>query len=172
MTKRNIFKNVFTAGIFLFLLGGVGSVSASEASDWKIQADQLLKRGETRSAISLYEKVIQRDPRFANAFYNLATAYYLEGKTNKATRHLEQFVRLEPNDSEALYNLGCLRLHLGRFEEALRCFLKAENCPCVPIVADKIKEALHFMKDLRGQNPETQNLIAYVLSGSLLANAS
>ena len=152
-----------------FLTLGSSPVDASVSSEslsLKVKADQLLKRGRIEQAIPMYESVLQRDRTFANAYYNLSTAYFLQGNLEKAVSSLEAFVKLEPKDGEALYNLGCLKLRLGAFDEARKCFLRAEDCPSTGMISQKIKEALQFVKDLSHQNPETQKLLAYVLSGS------
>lgn len=152
--------------LLLLLHGGSGQAAVSQAFDLKVEADRLLKQGKIEQAIPLYEKALQQDAAFANTRYNLATAYYLQGKIEKAAENLEAFVNLHPNDAEVLYNLGCLKLRLGVFEEAWACFLKARGCPCSRLMSQKIKEALHFMKDLQNQNPETQQLVAYLVTGS------
>lgn len=180
MKKRRLIKvagktltlgGIFLAGSLLF--GGSLAWAAPNGVQLKIEADHLLKQGELSRAISLYEQVLDEDRSFANAYYNLATAYYLQGELAKAAFNLERFVRLRPKDAEALYNLGCLKIRLGALNEAVKCFLRAEKCPCTRLISRKIKEALRFTKDLHGQDPETQKLLAYVLSGlnpSLLAN--
>jgi len=129
----------------------------------KMRADALLKKGRMDTAVSLYEKVIHKDPRFANAYYNLATAYYLKGNIRKALENLESFVNLRPGDAEALYNLGSLKLQLGDFEEAQGYFQRAQDCSSSPLLCQKIRQALDVLKGLR-QNPETQKLLAYLLT--------
>ena len=159
---------ILTVSLWLVTLGlspADASVS-SESLSLKVRADQLLKRGRINQVIPMYERVLQRDRNFANAYYNLATAYFLQGNLEKAISNLETLVSLEPKDAEALYNLGCLKLRLGAFEEARECFLRAKDCPSTGMISQKIKEALQFVKDLSHQNPETQKLLAYVLSGS------
>ena len=157
------------AGTFLFVLSLAGVANAAttpKVFNLKVEADQFLKRGQIERAISLYQRVLNEDSRFANAYYNLATAYYLRGELGKAAENLEAFLHFRPEDTEALYNLGCLKIRLGSFEEAMKCFLKAENCPCTRLISRKIKEALRFTKDLRRENSETQQLMAYLLTGS------
>lgn len=154
-------------GAFLFVFPLAGSTRAAPPPrifDLKVEADTLLKQGQIERAISLYETVLKEDARFANAHYNLATAYYLRGNLGKAAESLEVFLELKPEDAEALYNLGCLKMRLGNFDDAMKCFLKAENCPCSRLISRKIKEALHFTKGLRTENPETQKLLAYLLT--------
>lgn len=144
----------------------IACASPDDTHSLKVQADKLLKQGQINEAITRYEIVLRRDQSFANAYYNLATAYHVQGNFKKASENLEAFVRLEPNDAEALYNLGCLKLRLGVFEQASRCFRRAGRYPCADEISAKITEALHFMKDLRSQTTETQKLMTYLLSGS------
>jgi len=128
----------------------------------KVNADRLLKLGEIDSAISLYERAVQRDGRSANVHYNLATAYYLKGEIAKAVESLEKFITLRPQDAEALYNLGCLKFKMGSADGAMDCFLRAVDCPLSPLISQKITEALQFMKDLRRQDPKTQEFSSYL----------
>ncbi len=150
-----------------FLCRAEAWASPAPPLDLKIAADRLLKQHQIERAIVLYERVLREDGEFANAHYNLATAYYLQGDLWKAMLSLEAFLRFRPDDAEALYNLGCLKLRVGAFEEAWHCFLRAENCPSTRLVSRKIKEALHFMKDLELQNPETKDLLAYLFTSSV-----
>lgn len=152
--------------LFLSLGGKAWAAAPPQALHLKIEGDRLLKEGQIERAISFYRRVLREERDFANAYYNLATAYYLKGELGKAAENLESFLRFEPKDSEALYNLGCLKIRLGRFNEAMRCFLKARNSPSSRLISQKIKEALHFTKDLSRENPETQKLLATLLTGS------
>ena len=73
-TCQNLRIFLVTLFVFLSLPAGNGSASVPEVMDLKIQADHLLKQGQIERAIPLYETVLQKDGRFANAYYNLATA--------------------------------------------------------------------------------------------------
>ena len=156
------------AGMVLLLIvfsqGVPAEAQSSQLLEMKVTADSLLKQGELVRAISLYEKVLRQDAKFANAYYNLATAYYLDGQLRKAIQNLETFLKLHPQDAEALYNLGCLKLRVGGLEEAWDCFMRAEKYPCSESVSGKISEALRFTKDLRNETPETQDLVAFLVS--------
>lgn len=123
--------------------------SSSELFANKIRADVLLKEGRIDAAIPLYEEVIEKDRKFVSAYYNLATAYYLRGELGKALRALETLTYLRPRDAEALYNLGCLNLRTGAFVEAERYFSLAHTLSPQGPLAQKITEALHWLKDLR-----------------------
>lgn len=159
------FQVLLGVALFIFSLPeGAQAASPPQILNFKIEADQFLKQGQIEQAISRYKAVLKKDGRFANAHYNLATAYYLKGDMKRAAESLEAFLRLAPEDSEALYNLGCLKIRLGHFDEAMKCFLKAENCPCSRSISRKIKEALRFTKGLRTENPGTQKLLAFLLT--------
>lgn len=167
MPKANNMNRMWIL-LFLFLFPTSAGAFVSEAKELKIKADQLLKQGRIVPAIQLYEKVLEKNRDFANAHYNLATAYFQQGEIKKAVFHLEEFVRLRPHDAEALYNLGCLKLRLGSLEEASKCFRQARDCSSSLLMSQKIREALHFLKDLSRQNPQTQNLFTYLLATSSL----
>ena len=167
MNQITVKYTFFVAATLVLLLhqAGITSAAPSESVPLKVKADQLVKQGRFDRAIPIYERVISSDPGFANAYYNLAMAYYLVGEFKMAAASLESFLKLQPLDAEALYNLGCLRLRLGNLRQALECFLRAERCPYSDLIPQKIKEALQYMKDLQNQTPEAQKLIAYLLSG-------
>lgn len=166
-TMRRIFLvKKMVLGMFVAVLvfpAGLTQAFSHETIASKMRADALLKRGRIEAAVSLYEKAVQKEPGFANSYYNLATAYYLKGNIRKALENLETFVSLRPTDAEALYNLGSLKFRIGAFEEAQGYFQRAQDCPSSVLLYQKITQALDLLKGLR-QNPETQKLLAYLLT--------
>ena len=158
------------SGILLVFLGLLAQprVGAAPAGvlERKVEADCLLKKGETVRAIRLYRNILKEDSAFSNAHYNLATAYYLTGNLGKASESLENFLRRQPTDIEARYNLGCLYLRLGRFYEAEKQFRTALHGPANSRLLQKTKEALHFLEDLRNQNSDSRRLFTYLVTGS------
>ena len=156
-----------TAFSLLFGSWAYASEGIANAYELKIQADRLLREGRIVQAIPLYERVLHHNKRFANAYYNLATAYYLQKELGRAAENLAVFLKLRPEDGEAYYNLACLKLRLGVLSEAVQCLRKAGRCVCSPRLSQKIKEALCFTKDLRSQNPEIQNLTLYLAQTSV-----
>lgn len=134
---------------FLCLFQTAASAESEGTMEKKMAADRLLKKGRIEKAISLYEEVLREEGRFANAHYNLGTAYYLAGNLEKAVQNLEDFLQIQPFDAEAWYNLGCLELRLGRFKDAQAHFQSALDCPACPSVfLPKIKEALLLASSL------------------------
>ncbi|WP_418006836.1 tetratricopeptide repeat protein [Nostoc piscinale] len=60
------------------------------------------------AAIAAYEKAIQLNPNFANAYLRLGTTLTLQGqnKLEAAVAAYEKAIQLNPNDADAYYNLG------------------------------------------------------------------
>jgi len=133
-------------------LAGEKAEAASPLQTVKVKADAFLRQRQLDSAIPLYQRIIRKDGAFANAHYNLATAYFLQGEIAQAAKSLETFLALRPDDGEALYNLGCLKLRLGNFVVAEGYFQKAAGCLPTPLLHQKIKEALQLLKGLRQPN--------------------
>lgn len=142
----------------------VARAAEPQAVEMKRYADRLLQEGQTGRAISVYQRVLRHEKGFANAYYNLATAHYLRGDLKESARTLEIFIQLRPYDAEALYNLGCLKLRLGALKEARGVFLLGAKCSPDGFMAEKIHEALHLFQGLDTLNPQTQRLIASLLS--------
>ena len=138
-------------GVFLFMQFAQASqadVISPQLLASKMRADRLLKEGRLGPSIFLYEKILAQEPSMANAYYNLATAYYLLGNTEKTLENLEIFVGLRPQDAEALYNLGCLKLRAGALTKAQHYLLQAQACsPALPL-EQKIKEAREIVASL------------------------
>ena len=133
---------------FVFCYAGQAEAFSPQVLSIKMRADALLKKGEVKRSVLLYEKVLREEPHFANVYYNLATAYYLQGEMGKALENLERFIELNPYDAEALYNLGCFKLRVGDFNAADVCFQRARDCSTSSELGQNIRQALQFLKDL------------------------
>ena len=64
--------------------------------------------GQTKDATTYYEKQVAAKPS-AEAYTNLANAYYYGGQGDKAIEALNQALKLDPKSANALYNLGMLK---------------------------------------------------------------
>ncbi len=167
----HMIKKIAVLGVLALILvaagEGLGYAASGRIVDIKVRADQFLKQRQVAEAIPLYKRVLREDRQFANAYYNLAVAYYVSGDLKQAAENLESFVTLRPEDAEGHYNLASLKLRMGQFGEAEKSFRKADQCPsCPSSLSRRIKKALHYMKDLHEESPEAKKLIAYLLSGS------
>jgi Flp pilus assembly protein TadD len=76
-------------------------------------------------AIQAYEKVIELDPTYVEAYNNLGIIYQTTGDTKSAFRAYQKSTEINPRYEKGYNNLGLLFLLEGRYEEALEVFQKA-----------------------------------------------
>jgi len=76
-------------------------------------------KGELDEAVLRLSRAVELSPAYADAHYNLGTAYAHMGRLSDAARHLKQTLRLEPSNAEAAYNLGVVMNRQGRRDEAI-----------------------------------------------------
>ena len=56
----------------------------------------MLERGVPEAAIPLFHGAIEADPKFSDAYFNLAMAYEQVGDTHKARPYWKNYIALEP----------------------------------------------------------------------------
>jgi Flp pilus assembly protein TadD len=82
-------------------------------------------RGEILKAIHTYQKVIEMDPAYVEAYNNLGIIYQEMGDFEKALKSYQKSVDINPRYEKAYNNLGTLFFLKDRYEEALEAFQKA-----------------------------------------------
>lgn len=70
-------------------------------------------------AIQDYDKVIERDPNFDNAYNNRGNAYYYLGKYKRAIQDFDEAIECESDFAEAYGNRGAAHYYLKNYEQAL-----------------------------------------------------
>jgi Tfp pilus assembly protein PilF len=87
----------------LLLLGATAAPQAADArADAKKQVEfgiTVAQRGLWREAIYRWERAVQIDPKYAEAFNDLAIAYEHEGDLEKARVAYEKALDIEPNNA-------------------------------------------------------------------------
>jgi Flp pilus assembly protein TadD len=85
-----------------------GSASFADArSDAKAQVEfgiNVAQRGLWREAIYRWEKAVELDPTYAQAYNDLAIAYEHEGQLDKARKAYEKALELAPNNAQIRQN--------------------------------------------------------------------
>ena len=76
-------------------------------------------------ALHAYRQVIRLDPGFADAYVNMGTIYYNQGKLADAERCCRLALAHNPNHAQAYFNLGNVVDELDRRAEAMQCYEKA-----------------------------------------------
>lgn len=80
---------------------------------------------EYRSAVSLWRTVVERAPRNARGYSNLATALKAEGDEDQALELLQRAVELDPSYPSAHFKLGNSWLARGENQRAAEAFERA-----------------------------------------------
>lgn len=101
------------------------------ASDWFTLGTSYGENGDYESAIVCYQKAIEIDRSFKNAYYYLGSIILKHHKPAKALMLFEEAIQLDPSNrkepsNSVLYNIcGISHEKLGDDESALNCFKKA-----------------------------------------------
>lgn len=94
---------------------------------------------ETLKAIQAYQKVIELDPNYVEAYNNLGVIYQKIGDFDRAFEAYHRSIEINPRYEKAHNNLGILLYLNGRYEEAREAFQKA-----LAINSNSIESYLHL----------------------------
>jgi len=90
------------------------------------EANTSYRTGDHAKAAELYESLIEREPRVATFYYDLANAYVRLGKLSRAILNYEKALRLDPRNGDIRENLRYTRGLLEyRVEDTRNWYLKA-----------------------------------------------
>lgn len=87
--------------------------------------DVFNSQGNSAAAISNYEKAIELNPNYADAFHNIGLVLNNLGRKEEAIDKLRQAVTLDPEYGDAFNNLGVLLQGVERHEEACKYLSRA-----------------------------------------------
>jgi protein O-mannosyl-transferase len=111
-------------------------------------ANELMQRGRRDVAMEQYRDVLQRDPSFWLARYNLGYAEYAAGDCAAAVRDLDLAARQNPLDAETFFYLGDCRFRLGEQENGAALMRHGiELDPRLPNFRAKLADALAATAD-------------------------
>ncbi len=99
-----------------------GFIDASEllvAGSHKNDKDLLLK------AIEMFKKIVEIEPDYAEAFYNIALAYYYLAEFASSIIYYSKVLELDPNDHEVLLERASLYAKTKEFKKAIDDYTKA-----------------------------------------------
>ncbi|CAK86752.1 unnamed protein product (macronuclear) [Paramecium tetraurelia] len=97
----------------------------------RASGNYLLKKGKYDQAINLFNRVIEIDPEFADAYYSKAIVAFEQNKIQDAQNLLQITLEKQPDHVYALNEAGCLMIKQRKFPEALdyleKAFAKQQN---------------------------------------------
>lgn len=77
------------------------------------------------NAAKAYEKIIKKNPKDDNAYFNLGRAYNKLNKDEESSKALRQAVKLKPDDAEYQTELGAILIKLAKYDDAVIALKKA-----------------------------------------------
>jgi len=80
---------------------------------------------EFSKAIQAYQKVIELDPVYVEAYNNLGILLLLKGRDEEALEAFRKALAINPNNIETHINLGTLFKKKGQWDEAIESYQKA-----------------------------------------------
>lgn len=85
----------------------------------------LLSRDNFAGAANYFDKAVEIDPNYAEAWYQSGFCYGMIGKHVEALKASKQAARLRPNWAETHVNIGASSFALGQFKEAAEAYRTA-----------------------------------------------
>ena len=82
---------------------------------WWLQLDQ----NQSQRAVAMFERVMQIDPKFADAYNEAAYCYARQGDLDKAFADIKRYAELVPNEPNPQDSFAEISRMAGRFEDAL-----------------------------------------------------
>ena len=79
-------------------------------------------RGKLEEAVADYDRAVEINPRYSEAYNNRGAVRFTEGKLEEAIADFDRAIESNPRNAEAFMNRGLARLLQGRTEEAERDF--------------------------------------------------
>ena len=98
------------------------ALSIKETFDLAIQKHQ---NNNLQDAQSYYQKVLELDPNYVDAHYNLGNIFNSQGEYQKAKDCFEKAIETDPNNANAHNNLGVVFEALSEYQKAKDCYEKA-----------------------------------------------
>jgi tetratricopeptide (TPR) repeat protein len=83
------------------------------------------QKGDFKSAIEVYEALVELDPYEADNFYQLGFSYQMVQRLQEACKSYDSALRLQPDNVNANMNIGLVYLALGDVPRAVKYTKKA-----------------------------------------------
>jgi len=113
LRRQAKFAYVLLAVLFAITFAFVGVGSGSSGLD-QLFNNLNIFGGHSGTSVSKAQKEIQKNPKSAQAYRDLATAYEADGKTNQAIAALQQYTQLKPKNVKAWSEMAGLQLSLAQ----------------------------------------------------------
>ena len=90
-----------------------------------LQANEMTKQGEYKEAIKAYDRAIELDRGFINAYYNRGVAKIQLKEPQEAIEDFNKAIELKSDEAQFYFSRGFAKAESGKHEEAIEDFSKA-----------------------------------------------
>ena len=116
------FRINFKIFLILTILAGCGNIESVKLYN---QGTELLEKGQYDQAIANFDKAIEINPRYAEAYNNRGIAYLRKGQYDKAISDFTKVIEINPKDAMAHENRGLVYAILGQYDKSTSDHTKA-----------------------------------------------
>ncbi|MEZ4721828.1 MAG: tetratricopeptide repeat protein [Flavobacteriales bacterium] len=106
---------------FFFCIG----IFAQDAAELVSQGQKQLEMGQNDEALNLYNKAIQTDPEYLDAYLKRAFVYSIQEKHQLAIQDYDKIIELNPKNSYMYVSRGSAYNKLKQYQKAIEDFNKA-----------------------------------------------
>ena len=85
---------------------------------------QMMSLGYFKRSIDYFNKVINKNPNFAEAWNKRATAHFMMGNFDLSMQDISKTLQLEPRHFGALDGMSLIFIHTNQFEKAIEVYDK------------------------------------------------
>ena len=98
-----------------------------ELEDYALEARGLdqFRQGAYEAAIVTYSRIIQRKPKYADAYFNRGLAYKNSDRSEQALADYETAIQLDPSHDKAYFDRANIHYRQGLYRDAVHDYFKA-----------------------------------------------
>jgi len=109
-----------TLSVLLVLFATIGSILAqSSPVDFFERGNKRATTGDTKGAVEDWNRAIELDSKFADAYYNLGLVHYNSSDFSGAIEYWNKAIAANPKHTDAYYNRARAYIDIKQYEKAL-----------------------------------------------------
>jgi len=100
-----------------------------KAVEWFFKGSEKLNVNKLEEALNNFNKALEIDSTFVEAFYGKSTVYYQQQNFKEAIKNFDEIIKLKPGIAALMLDLwinkGVCHKKLGEYDEAIKCYEEA-----------------------------------------------